>query len=85
MFGEIMSVKTLEITTDDVENVVYNDYDKNIDWSVASDIIELINSRTLDESSSDFETIDEQNSFIMDYLSKQIKESKEIQDIISRA
>tara|TARA_B100002019_G_C20867877_1_gene402539 strand:+ start:207 stop:452 length:246 start_codon:yes stop_codon:yes gene_type:complete len=78
-----MSINTFyEISTDDIENAVYNLYDKHISWEQADIILDELNQDEIAKVAQYYDNIQDQTDAVMKEISEHIVNDKTIQELI---
>lgn len=74
--------QTFEVTSDDVQNAVFQTFDKSISWEQSEDLLDLIDVNSVSADALRGNSIDEQTNYAVQSISEQLLNNPEAQSLI---
>lgn len=74
--------KAFEVTSDDVQNAVFQTFDKSISWEQSESLLELIDVNSVSADALRGDSIGEQTNYAVQSISEQLLNNPEAQSLI---
>lgn len=74
--------QAFEVTSDDVQNAVFQTFDKSISWEQSEDLLDLIDVNSVSADALRGNSIDEQTNYAVQSISEQLLNNPEAQSLI---
>jgi hypothetical protein len=71
-----------QITSDDIQNVCADHFNKNIDWETAEDILDMISLESAEKEALRGDTLDEQTEYAYQHIKLEMERAPEVQSLL---